>query len=284
MVVNNPGGAELPQSLARVLSSLGASPRSPSGKVPEPAASPLASLIAALPENVKDKLLDALLMVLMDMMQGQGKKPPGGDVGRPFAGPGLYPPAMPSPAGPDPGKRLEPMPGSDAANRDYMRLLDPTPGPNGKSDLHLQTEPLAPAEAFVGLTEQDAMKIAKGAGMLVRVNSRDGKPEGGERGQVADIFRVNLDIQGGRVDQAAVDGSAGLRVGPPSRTIEPDAFVGLTEQDARNVAERSGMAFRVVARDGQGTGEDAGPALMVVIPDRLTVHVEGGRVSEAFIS
>jgi hypothetical protein len=284
MQVNNQGAADMQQMLVNLASKFEARPRSTGRSEPDPAASPLAKLLNALPDDVKDKLLEALLMALMEMMQGQGKKSPGGNAVRPFPRPDLNPPPTSPPARPDSVGQGKPVAGNDAANRDYLRLFDQTPGPRGEIDLYLETEPRAPAEAFVGLTEQDAMKIAKGAGMLVRVNSRDGKPEGGERGQLADIFRVNLDIEGGRVTQATVDGSAGMKIGQPDRTIKPDAFVGLSEQDARNVAERSGMSFRVVARDGQGTGEDAGPALAVVIPDRLTVHVEGGRVSEAFIS
>lgn len=63
-----------------------------------------------------------------------------------------------------------------------------------------------------------------------------------------------------------------------SLVFRPSSIIGLTEQDGKRVIEKNNLAWRITKRDNQYP-----PVTRNIREDRVSLHIEGDKIVEAYI-
>lgn len=114
---------------------------------------------------------------------------------------------------------------------------------------------------YIGQTFEDAQDIASENNRDIRAIEIDGEPQA----VTADYRpgRLNVVVEDGKVVDVTVEGNTG------------EKYIGLTLEDAQELAEKNNEEFRVVSIDGEGQ-----PITMDLRKGRLNASIEYGIVTD----
>lgn len=128
-------------------------------------------------------------------------------------------------------------------------------------------------EDFRGKTEAEALAFAEKMSVPFRVVKRDGQ----NLPTTKDfrIGRINAEVEKGLVVDYQVEGQEKpvIEDSKPVEAPVSKAYLNLSEKAAADLAEKNGVSFRVVKRDGEFL-----PATMDYRPGRINAEVEKGIV------